>query len=869
MATKFKGVDLADDLKGVIAHVAAAEEYGGALQHLQSVWDNLTLLGQLSGTTTDMTATRHAFNELAETLLNQLGRQALNKCLQEAGAKAQVAINILVRNLFERTADIGFLACDDAVRGFLRQDAEERDAAALRRRFGEYIRKYSVYSDIVVLDPKGKVLARFDESETTTASVDAAIREAIETTAGYVESFGTSDLFAERKRTLIYSFRVSDDGGGLLGVLRLCFRLDNEAELIFANLVGGDDWSVVTILDENGAVVASSDPVHMPLGVRLAPVLDAEYRIVRFGPVEYLAVSRAAQPYQGYRGPGWYGHVMVPLAHAFAASAAELLTDVDDAMIERIIHSSQLFNDHIRAIPAKAEHIQRELNRSVWNGNLKQGQGDGTAAGAAGAGTPAGFSKTLLKEISSTGVKTKNVFQASIMDLNTTVVSSVLHDNRFHAALAIDIMDRNLYERANDCRWWALTPAFAELLAKPQREERDAAAMRAILRTINGLYTVYSNLIVFDRAGRIVAVSDPNGAELEGTTLTDQWVGRILALRGTQAYAVSAFAPTPLYGGRPTYIYGAAIAGAERGEVVGGVAIVFDSAPQFAAMLADALPRGGSGAIKHGAFGVLAEPDGKIIACSDEHFHPGDTLALDPAFLRLAPGTSHAGFAALGDGYFAVGARASSGYREYKGITDPYRDEVIALVLTRLCGADARAVPAAAKAIAIRSDRMQVGLTEEIATFLVGARLFAARASEIIEAIDATGITALPRMPRGMAGCLMYNNEPLPVFDLLRVIEDENAGAGADRGATHVVIMVAAKGERFGVLVDGLGDIADVNEDRVRFLPGMVTAKDAFADAALAADDKADGDGGTLVVMLRAAQLYANLAAYAPVVRAA
>jgi chemotaxis signal transduction protein len=864
MASKFKGVDLADDLKGVIAHVAAAEEYGGALQHLQSVWDNLTLLGQLSGTTTDMTATRHAFNELAQTLLNQLGREALNKCLQEAGAKAQVAINILVRNLFERTADIGFLTCDDAIRAFLGQGAEERDDAALRHRFGEYIRKYSVYSDIIVLDRDGKVLARFDQSERVAVSVDAAIREAIETTAGYVESFGDSDLFAARKRRLVYSFRVSDDGGRLLGVLRLCFRLDNEAELIFANLIGDDDWSVVTILDETGAVVASSDPVHMPLGVRLAPVLDAPYRIVRFGPVEYLAVSRTAQPYQGYGGPGWYGHVMVPLAHAFAANTAELLADVDDAMIERIIHASALFNEAIRAIPAKAEHIQRELNRSVWNGNLKQGQGDGTT------GAPAGFSKTLLKEISNTGVKTKNVFHASIMDLNTTVVSSVLHDNRFHAALAIDIMDRNLYERANDCRWWALTPAFAELLAKPQREASDAAAIRAILRTINGLYTVYSNLIVFDRAGRIVAVSDPNGAALEGTVLTDEWVGRTLALRGTQAYAVSAFAPTPLYGDRPTYIYGAAIAAATRGEVVGGVAVVFDAAPQFAAMLADALPRDGSGAVKHGAFGVLAGPDGKIIACSDEHFHPGDTLGLDPALLRLAPGASHAGFAALSDGYFAVGARASSGYREYKGASDPYRDEVIALVLTRLCGVGARAVPAPAKAIAIRSDRAQVGLTEEIATFLIGARFFAARASEIIEAVDATGITALPRMPTGMAGCLMYNNEPLPVFDLLRLIEDDkSAGADAERGATHVVVMVAAAGERFGMLVDGLGDIADVNEDRIRFLPGMVTTAGAFADAALAADGKADGDGGALVVMLRADQLYANLAAFAPAVRAA
>src|ERR1700733_6134826 len=140
MAIKFKGVDLDGDLERIIPHVAAAEEYGGALQHLQSTWDNLTLLGQLSGTGTDMSETRRAFSELAGGLLNQLGREALKKCLQDHSAKAQVAINILVRNLFERTADIGFLSCDDDVRAFLRDRTGPREnLPALRRRFGEYV----------------------------------------------------------------------------------------------------------------------------------------------------------------------------------------------------------------------------------------------------------------------------------------------------------------------------------------------------------------------------------------------------------------------------------------------------------------------------------------------------------------------------------------------------------------------------------------------------------------------------------------------------------------------------------------------------------------------------------------------------------
>ena len=94
------------------------------------------------------------------------------------------------------------------------------------------------------------------------------------------------------------------------------------------------------------------------------------------------------------------------------------------------------------------------------------------------------------------------MFEGAIADLHTTVVTSLLHDNEFHAGLAIDIMDRNLYERANDCRWWALTTAFSEPLSRGQLTDQDRSAVGAILRTINGLYTVYSNLILFDRVRR-------------------------------------------------------------------------------------------------------------------------------------------------------------------------------------------------------------------------------------------------------------------------------------------------------------------------------------------------------------------------------
>ena len=41
-----------------------------------------------------------------------------------------------------------------------------------------------------------------------------------------------------------------------------------------------------------GVVIASSDPIHIPVGAKFTPVLDADYRIVKFGAMEYVATTR-------------------------------------------------------------------------------------------------------------------------------------------------------------------------------------------------------------------------------------------------------------------------------------------------------------------------------------------------------------------------------------------------------------------------------------------------------------------------------------------------------------------------------------------------------------------------------------------------
>ena len=846
---KYKSIEIDGELVNLIRHMNAAEEYREVLQGLQAVWDNLTLLGQLSGAGTELGSTRKAFGQLTSSLLNQLGGENLKKAVQEMKAQAQVTIDILVRNLFERTADIGFLATDDDIRRFIaacvekqsnihlaKELALERDV--LRQRFAEYVAKYSVYSDIILLDTQGRVLARLDDSVTVAQSHAPLVAESLSTAAAYVESYREHDLLPGRT-SLIYAYRVTDAAGVNVGVLCLCFRLENEMNSIFAKLSDADDWAVITLLDRDGVVVASSDRFHIPPGAVLQPVLDCDYRIVRFAGSEYLAATLPTQGYQGYQGPGWYGHVMLPVQHAFNKDASHTLSGVDASVLAAVMSDSTLFAEKLRAIPAQAQAVQADLNRSVWNGNVRLSSDNQSINHT--------FSKILLWEISNTGAKTQDVFERSIANLNETVVSTLLQNSRFLASLAIDIMDRNLYERANDCRWWALTTLFRESLAQEVLAAHELEEIAATLSYINGLYTVYSNLILFDAQGRLLASSQPQAGLAPGAPLNESWVRQTLANTGAQRYTVSEFSATPLYGGRHTYIYSTALCAPGSDAVVGGIGIVFDAKPQFAAMLQDALPRSAAGEAMQGAFAVFVDREGRVISCSGEHYRAGDRIPLESEFLQLQNGASHSAIVRHGNHYYALGGCMSSGYREYKSRQDAYNNDVLALVFQPLCEVGvASSVQAPPAPLQLRSNRGAEGGTTEIATFSIGRQWFGLAAERIVEAVDPVGIADVPGAGSNFCGYLMYRSEPIPVYDIVDMV---NAGAHQPDVKKQVIVLRKADGACFGIVADGLGEIPEVALSRLQPLPPMLAGGNVLGETLVRPEEGMERKDDILMVL--------------------
>lgn len=389
-------------------------------------------------------------------------------------------------------------------------------------------------------------------------------------------------------------------------------------------------------------------------------------------------------------------------------------------------------------------------------------------------------------------------------------------------------MDRNLYERANDCRWWALTTRFREIL--DEGKSMDAAAqqeMCAILKYINDLYTVYTLLFLFDTNGRIVAVSDEEASEWLGQVIDAPWVDPILGLRSTQHYAVSDFSPSPYYGERATFIYGAAVKGG-RQNVVGGIGIVFDSEPQFRDMLEDALPRSASGDIEDGAFALFVDGHGCIISSAGAtSLKVGDKAQLPQDLLHPTAGSEVERIVTFEGRFYAAGAKLSEGYREYKSRDDSYHYDVTAIVMLPLgdeVSIDKERVEHKAAQVGVQqADSRRGDDSVPYASFYVGGHWMAVPMDRVREAVLVERVTIVPGLQGMLCGAFSYRDQSLPVIAL-----EPLTGGNINARRHLLVVLETGNGELAGLKVNRLGSIVSWDDESAAMPEGVGLGRDNF-----------------------------------------
>ena len=177
---------------------------------------------------------------------------------------------------------------------------------------------------------------------------------------------------------------------------------------------------------------------------------------------------------------------------------------------------------------------------------------------------------------------------------------------------AVELIDRNLYERTCDVRWWATDAAVIGCAARPDREAADHAAAR--LGVILSAYTVYLDLWLCGRDGTVLANGRPGRyPQLRGASVAgERWFRDALALRGDD-YVPGEVRVEPRLGAAPVATYAAAIRDG-GGSACGVLAVHFDWEPQ-----ARAIVRGVriSEADRARTRVVLVDAQRRILAASD------------------------------------------------------------------------------------------------------------------------------------------------------------------------------------------------------------------------------------------------------------
>lgn len=146
----------------------------------------------------------------------------------------------------------------------------------------------------------------------------------------------------------------------------------------------------------------------------------------------------------------------------------------------------------------------------------------------------------------------------------------------------IEIVDRNLYERSCDVRWWATDSAIVDCVAHDTREHRAFASER--LGVILDSYTVYLDLWVIDMEGNVVATGRPGqfATAAQANVADEAWFKAAAKSASGAEYAAAELASMAALNGAAVATYAAAIreGGANRGRPLGVLAVFFNWTPQ-------------------------------------------------------------------------------------------------------------------------------------------------------------------------------------------------------------------------------------------------------------------------------------------------
>jgi hypothetical protein len=270
--------------------------------------------------------------------------------------------------------------------------------------------------------------------------------------------------------------------------------------------------------------------------------------------------------------------------------------------------------------------------------------------------------RKLSSEIDVVAAALDNQVRADLDEL-TAVGSAVLGHMRGQrladlALNAIEIIDRNLYERTCDVRWWATDSAVVDCVAEPSPEKARYASQR--LKVILDAYTVYLDLWIADASGRVIATGRPD--RYSGTrnlsVAGEPWFKSAMRTASGDDFAVADVMRVAALKDAPVATYATAIrdGGKSNGKAIGVLGIHFDWRQQAQAVVNGVRLTDEERACSRV---MLLDQNHRVLASSDEAQNLQEVFALDTAQGEMGNYISDER---------TIGYALTPGYETYKGL---------------------------------------------------------------------------------------------------------------------------------------------------------------------------------------------------------
>lgn len=244
--------------------------------------------------------------------------------------------------------------------------------------------------------------------------------------------------------------------------------------------------------------------------------------------------------------------------------------------LEEVVQFTDLIAEKLNVAIDKVNDVNHKTHVLSVNASIE-------AARAGAYGRPFGIVATNMSELSEVTSKitdnmrndTKEIINVGNM---IKTQSKEYRGNRLSdLALAnIDLIDRNLYERTADVRWWATDGSVVGALSNKTQEAYDFASKR--LGVILQAYTVYYDLVIADVDGNIVANGNAEKFPSKGTNVSDsRWFISAMNTKNSGQFGFESVHRSNLVSNNLTLIYSAAVRenGDTKGNIIGVLGVVF------------------------------------------------------------------------------------------------------------------------------------------------------------------------------------------------------------------------------------------------------------------------------------------------------